>query len=203
MNGSRGCRPIVWLANAALGSLAFACAATHGSDPVSAGRGAAGATDVAADGGAGAEHPAAGVGGGAANAGEPVPTAGDAASAGQAGSSITLPVPADCSPACGMDQRCEQRQTFCAKIPCATQATCVGNTFSPDAGVTYDCNLRNASCTLPAPICDYGAAPVVSNGCYGSCVPIEYCACQSEQDCPDNTRCYGQGESGICVTPYV
>ena len=123
MNGSRGCRPISWLANAALASLALACAATHSDRPLGAGRGAAGATGFAAGGGAGAEHLAAGAAGGAANGGAPAPAAGDGASAGQAGSSITLPAPADCSPACGPDQRCEQRQTFCARSPCATQPT--------------------------------------------------------------------------------
>ena len=203
MNGSRGCRLGAWLANAALASLALACAATHGRSPLSAGRGGAGATGMAAGGGAGAAPPAAGGIGGAANGGAHAPTAGDTASAGQAGSSITLPAPADCSPACGQDQHCEQRQTVCAKIPCAPQPTCVGNTFRPDAGVTYDCNLQHASCTLPAPICEYGAAPVISNGCYGPCVPTDHCACRSDQDCPSDTYCYRPGDSGVCEIPYV
>lgn len=47
-----------------------------------------------------------------------------------------------------------------------------------------DCDPRKILCRRTAPVCDEGEAPSVEGICYGPCVPISSCACNSAEACP-------------------
>lgn len=64
-----------------------------------------------------------------------------------------------------------------------------------------DCDLRKVLCRIVQPTCPEGQVPSVEGSCYGSCVPIESCACSAAAECPfsDRYTCWSRTHCG----PYV
>jgi len=56
-------------------------------------------------------------------------------------------------------------------------------------------------CKRVAPECGSFEVPSVENTCYGPCVKIERCACQTAEQCPDSDQftCWSRTHCG----PYV
>lgn len=62
----------------------------------------------------------------------------------------------------------------------------------PDAGGRVDvgsgrgvsCDHRDIRCRIPEPLCPEGEIASVEGSCYGPCVPIEECVCETGEECP-------------------
>jgi len=95
------------------------------------------------------------------------------------------PEPVSCTGAittwCGCDG-----ETFTTPSGCPTKAYDYGGACT-DEGASYDCNPDHIVClpiVAPEP-CPDGEVYSVISSCYGDCVPIDHCACDSADDCPD------------------
>jgi hypothetical protein len=51
-------------------------------------------------------------------------------------------------------------------------------------GVT-SCDRRKLACKRADPTCPEGEVPAIVAGCFGACVPIDACACDAPEACPD------------------
>ena len=58
---------------------------------------------------------------------------------------------------------------------------------NPDAG-GVSCDERRILCKRVAPTCPQGEVPSVDGSCYGVCVPIDACTCNTAADCPQMTQ---------------
>jgi len=67
---------------------------------------------------------------------------------------------------------------------------------------SYDCVLDNLSCLVAFPVCEEGQVPTADGACFGPCVPIEECACDSQDDCPMPEKYACHLSAGHCG-PYV
>lgn len=87
---------------------------------------------------------------------------------------------------------------------CSTLEDCPPGFDCTSAG---DCSPKQALCSstgalcdlVPPPDCSYGYARSYSNDCYGPCVPVTRCGCDSNADCPAGTVCDAQ--VGQCQQP--
>ena len=68
-----------------------------------------------------------------------------------------------------------------------------------DAGVTMDggrgarCDSRYVTCGLPPPDCGPSELPLVLDGCWGPCVHMTACPCESDDECMDSEPCSVMG----------
>lgn len=66
----------------------------------------------------------------------------------------------------------------------------------------YDCNLDGVACFIAVPQCEEGQVPSVDGSCFGPCVPIEQCACNGPEDCPNEEQYTCWLSAGHCG-PYT
>ncbi|HVU04377.1 MAG TPA: hypothetical protein VHE30_21615 [Polyangiaceae bacterium] len=74
-----------------------------------------------------------------------------------------------------------------------------------DAGLSpgsVSCDPRAVLCRIATPNCPSMQVPSVNGSCYGPCVPVEACACQSADECPDQNQ-YTCLMSAKHCTPYL
>jgi hypothetical protein len=64
-----------------------------------------------------------------------------------------------------------------------------------------ECNPKQVTCKIVQPQCPANQVPSVDGTCWGECVKIDQCACQSADDCPDQNQytCWSQQHCG----PFV
>ncbi len=86
------------------------------------------------------------------------------------------------------------------------ESACLANAAGTDAAYEgacevqrHTCDPRHVMCTTPPPTCPAGRAAPIIMGCWGACLPIDYCTCGSDDECPrpDLHRCDLAG--GYCV----
>jgi hypothetical protein len=167
-----------------------------------AGGGSAGQNSAGQGAGAGS---AAGVGataGAIAGAGTGAGSGGLAGAGSVAGASADLdasvaPDAADggeCDLPCEAGQHCELVEVTCIQAPCPPQPECVAD--------TVNCDVSTVACLIATPGCSEGEVPSVNGLCYGPCVPVENCACNKAEDCPDSDKYTCHLSAGHCG-PYV
>lgn len=61
-----------------------------------------------------------------------------------------------------------------------------------------DCDPKKVLCKRTPPTCAGFTVPEVVDGCYGECVNIARCACDSADDCPDQNQftCWSKQHCG-------
>jgi hypothetical protein len=64
-----------------------------------------------------------------------------------------------------------------------------------------DCDTRKVMCKIAVPECPLNEAPSVVGTCYGPCVRIDHCACETAAECPNPNEytCWMQQHCG----PFV
>jgi hypothetical protein len=87
-----------------------------------------------------------------------------------------------------------------AGISVATNGEC-GGAMTPPSG-QVSCDPRQVLCKRGTPKCAGGSVPSVVGSCYGDCVPVEQCACDSADACPlrDSYTCLMSAKH---CTPYL
>lgn len=89
----------------------------------------------------------------------------------------------DPAPACDLVE-CEQ--TACAAFGIDPIPACeLGSCEMTDVS----CDPTIVACDAIPPACEPGFAPSVEAGCWGPCVPSEYCDVLTTCDCPDDQAC--------------
>ncbi len=71
-----------------------------------------------------------------------------------------------------------------------------------DADAERTCDPRGVVCLAPQPVCDDLHVPSVVGGCWGPCVPIDRCPCESPEECPDPDQYTCNRARGTC-TPFL
>jgi len=88
--------------------------------------------------------------------------------------------PPDVSIFCGCDGKMFESSYACPDRPYDHIGAC---------GDGYSCDTYRVRCADPPPSCPDGQVPPVINGCWGPCVPIAMCRCDTNWRCPQGTRC--------------
>ena len=105
----------------------------------------------------------------------------------------------------------------CASIECEIDHDCPARTHCEDDECDHDpvvCDLQQSACWDVAPYCDvfHWVISVHPGGCYGTCVPREYCewpiSCYCNEwpypptcyfpTCPQGSVCVMDGDEGTC-----
>jgi len=185
-----------------------------GSSTAGTGSGGSGGTSAGGAGGSGGASGAAGGGGAAADTcgSRGLPECPD-------GSFCNFPQEADCGRADGTGVCTVLTDVFCSEEwdpVCGCDGMTYSNACSARQGQAsidyagecgapqggYDCVLDNLACLVPLPACEEGFVPSADGACIGPCVPIEECACQGPDDCP-NPETYACHLSAGHCGPYT
>jgi hypothetical protein len=101
-------------------------------------------------------------------------------------------------PVCGCDG--VTHSNVCAAYQGRTSVDHEGECEPPEGG--HDCVLDGVACLVAFPVCEEGQVPTANGACFGPCVPIEQCACNSQDDCPMPEKYACHLSAGHCG-PYV
>ncbi len=67
-------------------------------------------------------------------------------------------------------------------------------------GLAPHCDPDHVLCESLPPDCEDGEAPSVVGSCWGECIPVSECRCDTTEDCPDipgySEVCYTAGHCG-------
>jgi hypothetical protein len=92
----------------------------------------------------------------------------------------TRPCTDDAAPHCGCDGVTFYDSSTCQTQPYAYSGPC-------EDGVS--CDARDVLCRALPPECGPGQAPSVSGSCWGPCVDVGYCQCETDDECPADYPC--------------
>jgi hypothetical protein len=67
-----------------------------------------------------------------------------------------------------------------------------------EPGDSLSCDPRMLRCRRAAPTCREGTVPEIIDGCYGECVPIDQCVCDSPEACPNPNEFTCINSTGRC-----
>lgn len=100
-----------------------------------------------------------------------------------------MPCTDDAAPYCGCDGTTFYDSSTCPLQPFAHRGEC---------GTVISCDRRNALCPALPPDCPTGQVPSVEGGCWGECVDIGACTCETSEECADPLIyvCYRSGRCG-------
>ncbi len=96
---------------------------------------------------------------------------------------------------CGCDGTTFSGSGSCPQLGYANQGECT----NPEAG-SVNCDPADITClpiVAPEP-CPEGQVHSVVDGCHGTCVTIDSCACSPEQECPDPNQYVCLNGPGHC-----
>lgn len=104
------------------------------------------------------------------------------------------------APVCGCDG--ETYSSACHARQAAKSIDYEGECGAEPPPATYDCVATGALCFIAPPACGDGKVPSIDGMCFGPCVPIEQCACEAAEQCPEPERYTCHLSAGRCG-PYT
>ncbi len=94
----------------------------------------------------------------------------------------TRPCTDDSAPHCGCDGETFYDSSTCQRQPFMFAGAC-------EDGV--GCDGRSVLCDALPPACPSGQVPSVEGACWGPCVDVGYCRCETRDECPGDYVCHG------------